>query len=515
MKTLGPDVPGGATVRKNVCIIGAGPAGITIAKELNRYKSVSVALLEGGFEKQDPETKALYAGRTHSSVLNGTREGRYLAASRRRAFGGAGAIWAGWCVPFTPHDFVEHSWVPHSGWPITRADIDPHYDRAGKLMNITPFDYDFRKNKEFYGYHLMPESDLVKTKLLYCASKIPRFRRLYGEEIFASPNVELFLGANVTKIGVGPDRSSIRSVEVTCLSGNRFTVKADIFVLCAGGIENARLLLASRDVFPNGVGNGHDLVGRFFMEHFGLSNAADLILTHPDESLRMYLNHYFRRTNKAAGPIAHGVLTLSEEVLERESLLNSAFYPDIADRGRKGKRSELKKALFDTAAEVDNYPGDVVIKKRSSMYLGTLKIRAEQSPNPESRVELADERDSLGMPRVKLSWLPTEKDWDSAYRGLSIIARELGRWSDGRLRIVMDRSGPQKICSWGGHHVGSTRMHQDPAKGVVDRDCLVHGLSNLYVAGSSVFPTCGFANPTFTIVALALRLSDRLKENVH
>jgi choline dehydrogenase-like flavoprotein len=137
----------------------------------------------------------------------------------------------------------------------------------------------------------------------------------------------------------------------------------------------------------------------------------------------------------------------------------------------------------------------------------------EQTPNPDSRVTLADDTDPLGLRRVRLNWRLTEQERRSFIANIRALGRELAAAGIGRLRPLLPDDGLwEKVVGGGSHHMGTTRISDDPKRGVVDRDCRVHGIDNLYVAGSSVFVTSGSANPTLNILALAYRLVDHLKE---
>jgi choline dehydrogenase-like flavoprotein len=290
-------------------------------------------------------------------------------------------------------------------------------------------------------------------------------------------------------------------------------------VLATGGIENARLLLASRSTRPDGLGNDHDLVGRYFMEHPHIPVAAHVACNRPSA-----LPALFTRNLLHEGTPVHATLVPTEEWLRSARLQAAAFTVGVmahydrdaavpADEWQTGDVFQVLQDLDPAGAEpagagrLEGWPpADAA---GAHLVLGGA---CEQAPDPESRVVLGPERDALGMPRAQLNWRLGQGDRDSLYRVLRGIGRELGALGIGRLRPLIgpDEDWPEEVLG-GNHHMGTTRMARDPKQGVVDADCKVHGIANLYIAGSSVFPTGGSANPTLTLVALALRLANHLQ----
>jgi choline dehydrogenase-like flavoprotein len=517
----GRGLPPDTLVEADVAIIGAGAAGITIAREL-AGTSVNVCLLESGNFDFDPETQSLYKGEI---------AGRWyfpLDASRLRYFGGSTNHWGGWCRPLAPIDFEARDWLPYSGWPITREELDPYYERAQPITETGPYRYD---SVEFWekqtGQSVLPFRGGTITTRFFQYSPPTRFGTRYRDDIAGAANIRALLHANVTEIEAGEQASTVTGLSVRSIGGSPFTVRARLYVLAAGGIENARILLLSRSVQPSGLGNTHDLVGRFFMEHPHLPMAATLMTSRPSAYSSLYTRHLIR-----AGTTVHATLVPTEDFMRRERLLNAGFTVGVMRGYTAGELAQppgdddfngwdvlqLERDL----APVDDVPGRVDEEARSGdddwppagmeaarMALGGA---CEQAPNPESRVMLSTERDALGLDRAKLDWRLTETDKLSLNRVIDAIGREVGMLGVGRLRPSLSNDGvwPERV-EGGNHHMGTTRMSDQPTSGVVDRNCRVHGIANLYIAGSSVFPTCGASNPTLTIVALALRLADRIK----
>jgi choline dehydrogenase-like flavoprotein len=273
-------------------------------------------------------------------------------------------------------------------------------------------------------------------------------------------------------------------------------VRAQLFVLATGGIENARLLLASNDVQAAGLGNGRDLVGRYFMEHPHLVAGA-LLRSSEQVSIDFY------RAREAGQIQVAGLLVPSAALQRREKLL--AFGSFLSP---SAELPPFESALSRLVTGMDR-PGEEPAS-RAFFFMN----ECEQAPNAASRVRLDEDRDALGVPRVKLEWRLSNLDRESLRRGHELLAHALGRAGLGRFQVMLDAedlSWPAGMTG-GRHHMGTTRMHASPQHGVVDPDARVHGVANLYVAGSSVFPTSGASNPTLTIVALSLRLAERIRE---
>jgi choline dehydrogenase-like flavoprotein len=312
---------------------------------------------------------------------------------------------------------------------------------------------------------------------------------------------------------------------VRTLDGKEHRVKARCYILACCSIQNARLLLASNRRASAGLGNTHDLVGRYFMEHLEIPS-GELVLAKPQATkTKMYEIDY--GVTKARAELAlsaqvqkeHGILngtaSLERGALGEQVLSTFQFLPPELlkatmawERGGKVGPSPLS-ASSPTAASAA--PRATSAEPR----VYHLMTRQEQAPNPNSRVTLSAEKDAMGMPRAKLDWQLTELDKRSIRTYYMVLGQEMGRSGLGRVQLrdwllSDDRTWPSFI-SGGWHHMGTTRMHADPKQGVVDANCRVHGIGNLYIAGAAVYPTAGAANPTLTLVALSLRLSDHLR----
>jgi choline dehydrogenase-like flavoprotein len=525
------DVPA-SCLEADVCIVGAGAAGLTLAKQL-ASPGRHVLLLEAGGRDYEPAIAALGAGESRGFPYYD------LEDSRLRFFGGTTAVWGGRCAELDEIDFTPRDWVPYSGWPFAKAALASYYGAARKLVEVEQRALDGRLWREL-GIEPTPlEHDLLEPVFWQFDDRWDRFGIAAHESLVSNPNVTVLLHATVTRFSLDESGAAVEGAEVRALGGRRAHVRARVFVLAAGGLDNPRLLLASRDRAPAGIGNDRDLVGRFFMEH-PHARGGRLSLKSHWPVLRA-----FRQSHYLAGGRYAATLRPSDEAQRELGILNASFTPKV--RLHPGRRENLAKRVYDhvhlrvsptrrgrTLWRVTKDAARWVQTKTDPLLpwlrleLGTaglyLSVRAEQAPNPASRVLLGSEPDALGMPKLALDWRFSELD----KRTLRVVATQLG--------AELARSGAGSVepepwltngdVPWqtdplignhpigGFHHMGTTRMSNDPRLGVVDADCRVHGVRNLYVAGSSVFPTSGWANPTLTILALSLRLADQLESKV-
>ncbi len=484
----------------DVCVIGGGAAGITVARALANT-SQQVLLLEGGGFEPTERSQELYDGEMATIYREGTSRAdydrTYVKRSRLRYFGGTTNHWNGWCRPLEPHDFAAREWVPMSGWPITREDLDPWYEKARDVVEIPAFEEDHGYGRK-RGRRMvcLPDSAEIVTRLFHW-SPPTRFGTRYRPDVVDAPNVRLLLEANVLRLVPSEDRHAVEAADVQMEDGPKITVRAKRFVIACGGIENARVLLLS-DL-------GGDNVGRYFMEHPHVPKVGKVLVV-DDLGVRKLTDLYFSaRKDERAGGRSMGVFATSEGFQRRTRTLN--FCLQLRDR-KKEKLSKFGTALAEVQHTVRDLGREADDK---APFVGRLFARGEQVPNKNSRVTLRDDRDRLGLRKVKLDWRLSELDAWSIRRSMEEFARQFGGTGIGRVRIRMDDPAEWPPTRGGDHHLGTTRMAASPMDGVVDADCKVHRLDNLFVAGSSVFPTSGFANPTFTITALALRLADHLK----
>lgn len=471
----------GSTAAFDLVVIGAGPAGITLARALSG-RGLRIALLEaGGLEPPGPEASALYAG----DIVGLSYP---LAASRQRFFGGTSNHWGGWCRPLDASDFEPRDWIPRSGWPIPRSALDEAYRRAHEVLAIGTDDYDAEAWADADSV-LPTDGDGGFGNAAFRFSPPVRFGTAYRDELAASPDVHVFLHATVTDLEHEGGR--VDAARVRTLDGRDYRFTAPRFVLATGGLEVPRLLLHTQRGDAAALGNASGRVGRYFMEHFGYTPGY----VQARGGLKYF--RYADRDGQALMPVlAPTPESMREHRLNNCCMLFTASEPD----------PDWPPGAMQTPGLVRRL-GDAAWRYRVTMI-------NEPTPNPDSRVTLTDERDALGMRRLALDWRILDRDLESVERTVRRLVRWLGSAGLGRVQFTRPISPETTERFTGGmHHMGTARMSADPADGVVDTDCRVHGTDNLFVSSSAVFPTSGYSNPTLTIVALSLRLAAHLQEN--
>jgi choline dehydrogenase-like flavoprotein len=516
-----------ATLAADICIVGAGAAGITLATEL-AGSSLRVIVLESGDFEFHHRPQLLYLG------ANVGLPSYSPARSRFRQFGGSTTRWGKQCRPLDPIDFESRPGIDGSGWPLTFAELEPYYRRAQRICSLGSFDYSHSSWLASDREDLRVATDRLETRI-FQFSDPSDFGAMYREALGSARNVDVYLNANVIDIERAGDR--VTGVRVATFTGRRLEVKARSFVLACGGIENARLLLAANGGAGGGIGNSHDLVGRYFMDHpyflCGFFEPAN-----PQHRRNAYVIEDYERVGTQQK--ANAAFALPADLLRAERLNGAAVYlvprpyyktsPEYFSVGGKsfthlvdvlGHRElpnrDLGRHVLNACRgyrDVGRTLGRRVGELFRSRRMLALRAVIEATPNRQSRVRLGRSRDHFGMPRVDIDWRLNASDQSGLRRLLEVLRDETTRLGLGRIILdsSVDAAGWPASMTGGKHHIGTTRMHAAPHFGVVDPRCRVHECANLYVAGSSVFPTSGYANPTLTIVALAVRLSDHLKQ---
>jgi len=568
---------GNSLFETDLVIVGGGPAGLTIAREFFGA-SIRVLVLESGLLEETPRHAALAevesSGEPSTELQRQKRQTFHGASSalwsqdaqpygvRCRALGGSTHAWAGKSAAFDSVDFAKRPWLPYSGWPISRETLDPYLDRAADVLNLGPNCYD-DKLWELIGVK-PPEPRLDADGLhaffwQFARSRIDHLDVMrFGREFltFEASNARVLLNATVRQIELSPNGGSFEGLEISTIDGVRSKVRAKMAVIAASGIENPRLLLASNAVQPAGIGNGHDLVGRFLMDHasarvgrFELKDLAPVI-----KRFGFYGVRHGGRTHM----YMHG-LALSRDLQEREELLNSAVYflpersPDdpwdalkrllrrtsvkpghdlltaMSGAGLLAKGIGMKVLASDaTPTVLKDFIVDTAIRYNPNLVVEEFQNRGlphkltglwidaitEQRPDPDSRVTLSDRTDRLGVPLAKVNWRINDDERRTIVRIAELACDAFAR--AGIPRPILETWVAEKRLADGAiidmaHTLGTTRMSADPRSGVVDANCRVHGVRGLYVAGASTFPTSGHANPTLMILALAIRLADAIK----
>ncbi len=487
-------MPNGTTLTPDLAIIGGGPAGISLALAL-ASTPISIAMFESGGMDFDPATQQLYIGSQEGvSYLP-------LEGSRLRYLGGSTNHWGGWCRPLDDIDFEKRDWLAHSGWPFTRKELEPYFPRAQALVEAGPFIYD-QSEKWTRAFGKPPLSlarggvytswfQFSKTR----NSVLPtHFGERYADDLKSVRGLSLYVHANVTALRLAHDASHLEVLEVGTLSGHRFHVRPKYTVLATGAMENARLLLASNDVAKSGIGNSYDMVGRFFADHPIPRDAATMVIFGGD------LARFYADFQNANGAVARATFAPSREFQVSRGVLGSL-------------------TTVDNSVELDNLGQAAVAATASALGIDASSAKAfslgcgmELAPDPERRLVLAQERDALGMQRLRLQMRISDRDFAHYRQTMAELGRQLLAAGTGMIRLDRNlRAEWLEVIDWGNHHMGTTRMSDDPRHGVVDANLAVHGVPNLFIAGSSTFPTYGASNPTLNLVALTLRLADHLR----
>jgi choline dehydrogenase-like flavoprotein len=553
------DLPAGAALATDLCIVGGGPAGLTLVSQFIGART-RVFLLESGGMDQEPETEAL--NDVESVGLRRAPQN----VTRRRGLGGSSAIWSGRCGTLDAIDYQCRSWIADSGWPISAQDLEPYLDRAGEILGLGPGVYgdrllDLLRNREprptWDRRTLLPvvwqyskhgnTADALRDfsgvgaigaenigVLQHAGAPRPtHFGEAFRGALQQAENVCVLLHANATQIETDETGERARSVEASTPEGRKMRISASHVVLCCGGIDNARLLLASRSVNPRGVGNDRDVVGRYLMDHPYVELGA--YEGRGDESVRRRLGLRWLDRQGVRHVYQLGV-RMSPAFQRRNELLNCAVQLNefgdsppvmscarrVAEAVRCGQmsRDTARNALhaLRNGRELVTGIRDRYLLRRPNLPTPSRVVIGcvvEQAPDPSSRITLSEQRDNIGIPRARIDWRAADLEFDTARELWRLVQASLARigaaipaeatWlkegSDAFRARIHDMA----------HPIGTTRMAHDPRSGVVDANCAVHGVGGLYCAGSSVFSTAGYMNPTLMIVALSLRLADHLK----
>ena len=547
-------IPAGTTLDADLCLIGAGPAAITIALQMIGTP-LQVILLVVGARKETTPYRDLYRGHVDPPSSH-----EPLEENRPRVLGGGTTIWGSRCVPLDPVDFAKRSWVPHSGWPFEYSALLPFYPEANRLCETGDFSYDARHVFPSTAAEMIPGIDGVDlaTWPLERWGPPTDFGQRYFHRLSSASNIRVLLHGHAVHLQADVPGTSLCHVDCACLPGAKFRVRARKYILACGGIENARLLLSSDDVSHQGLGNTHDLVGRFYQSHlFGVHAWANLV-----DPYRSFIYDFERdpagvycRRRFWMTPVAQEKYAVGNAIgfffrpplgsaVHRDALFSATFLGKfLVGRLKRGGWNGLLRAIKSERQVLAEHLG-VTLRDAPHFFPQALRLlqkrffarrrlpiilaprrfnhfhlfyQTEHSPNPDSRLLLIPERDSLGLRRIQAKIRFSELDFRTVKELHRILRSRFAssgsgvfHYEDGELEAKLLEE-THKFNS-NAHHIGTTRMHSDPRQGVVDPNGNVHLVRNLYVAGSSVFPTGGHANPTLTIVALALRLADHLQK---
>jgi choline dehydrogenase-like flavoprotein len=529
----GRSIPEGSVVATDICIVGGGPAGISLALRLAEKTMRHIVLLESGDLAFDPAIQTLARGETAGMPYYPLHE------TRVRMLGGSSQSWGGVCTPLDPPSMEERPWVPGGGWPFPAETLDPYLDEALLGCGITSAARAAGEAAHARRRAEWPFDAARIEPVLVHFSRPIRFGTHHRDALASDERIAVHVNSTVTELVAGEGGDGITEVVVRCLEGPTFRVRAAMFVLAGGGVENARLLLASTGRHTNGIGNAHGMVGRCFMEH---PRVAHRYRVRPGNTTLGRLVG-----GGAAGTLRFLRVQTAPEVQRREELLawHANLYVGYAGQDAPvwpavrriaiATRSPWKESPYfqdggGGRTRLRSSDVGAVLRRPIAGFLGALGAAVgpaplrrwlevvgsvEQVANADNRIELTAERDALGVTRARTTWNVNEAEEQTHRRAVELLLAELERIEPGISAGCLDDEDPWPngiVGTW--HHIGATRMSSDPATGVVDADARVHGVDNLYIAGSSVFPVSGSTSPTVTIVQLALRLGDHLTQRL-
>jgi len=461
----------------DLCVIGSGPAGMTLALELGRL-GFTVALLEAGPEHYDAQSQAAYEGHVVGPLTFP------LDVGRLRYLGGSSNHWGGFCQTLDAIDFETKIPGIETAWPLKKQDLDPYLSRAEAILQL-PADAPARPLGAHLQHRTMRYSPPVN------------FARTYSSTLRQSPHISTVLNACVTAFEEREGR--IITATVRDPAGRTHQVRARRYALCTGGIENSRLLLWANHQSGQRIVKNPDVLGRYWFEHphFTLGEVV----------LETQAPFHFDAWNISW-------VSLTEAAMRAQGVLHAGL------RLTRQTREASRQILTELACVAPNFGRWALERFNRRLICGALLRGSwEQSPRPWNRIVLSHKHDAWGIPKAELHWRFSELERRTILRSATLLAETLIHHGYGRIRLdpwlIQGGAFPRDDEIKGNHHMGGTRMSTDPRTGVVNPDCRVHGLSNLYIGGSSVFPSGGAANPTLTIVQLALRLADHLALSDH
>jgi choline dehydrogenase-like flavoprotein len=550
-------IPTDTCIEADLCIVGGGAAAISLALEYMKC-GLRTVIIPGGGPNQTASGIDLYRGKVSPS---GSHEP--LEENRLRMWGGTTTVWGGRCIPFDPIDFQARYWVPASGWPIGIEELKDYISRASEISEAGVADFDARSvfpKTQAEIIRTFDDEDLVSWPLERWSIPTDYCKR-YRQDLEAASNMRVLLYSHAIHLQMDESGTSLDHVKVACSPGKIFKVKARKTVIACGALENARLLLASRDILTEGIGNKHDLVGRYYQSHrFGVCGYAELkdpskdfIYEFEKDQQGVYCRRRFwltpqaqekHQVNNVVGFFFRNVSGSSEH---RNALVSTVLLVKMLLGGASKGPSRLFHILKDQRRELIAHlciiikDGPSIFKQLFAIAYGRyfqrrrlpmvlppkqnnhfpLFYQTEHAPNYDSRVMLDETSvDDFGMPRLDAQIKFTETDYRTITKFIMLFKDRLERAGLGTFHLseaekTFIKHPEKQEFNSNSHNIGTTRMAKTPDAGVVDVNCKVHGVDNLYIAGSSVFPTSGHANPTLMIIALALRLADHLKTESH
>lgn len=548
------ELQAGTTIESDIAIVGAGPAGIVLALELAN-SGYDVALLESGKLRFSEEIQSLgdaaeFDPKSHAPMSDCTR----------RQVGGTSNIWGGRCVPYDPIDFAQRSYIPHSSWPISYADVQPYFSKCCDYFLCGKPQFNAQDILNLKQKSIIPDlpDEHILTSSLERWSLPTNFGKEYLDQLRQSQRIKLVYGLTCTAIESDQTGAHIIGLVAKTLDNRSIKINSKQYVLTGGALNTTRLMLASNQRHPDGMGNHSGLLGKFYMGHISGDIAVAHFTTPPQQTKfgfdrdpdNIYLRHRFSFTQefllekeltnivawlgvpKFADPShENGILSAAYVALNSpflgKYLTAKAIQKSLLGDQQGVYRQHLKNILNDlpntlTFLPSFSYGRFLARRKIPALFVYSasneypLHYHGEQVPNPNSTVSLSDEKDELGMPKLKINLRFSQQDVDSVIKAHHYWDAHLRKHNRGYLRYLSDdpESSIWQQASDGFHQVGTTRMSNHPNTGVVDPNCKVHGINNLFVISSSNFVTSGQANSTFMIVVLGLRLVDFLRREL-
>lgn len=503
----------------DICIVGAGVAGLLLADSLSE-QNLRIHVLEGGGSVLEDRSQNLYQVQHEQLIHDGATNGRF------RVYGGSSTRWGGQLLPFSSEVFNKRPWRSAESWPISPADIYRYEVAVHNIMGVNDLPFFDDSDNELNFRELNELVPQVRARF----SKWTPFRRrnlrnTLGKKIEKKPNARLFLHANVTEIRLEPKGERVASLLVKDYQGRKFEFKARYFVLAASTIEVVRLLLNSKQCSQSGIANKHGLVGKKIHDHLSLTVGEIVYGGHKDWEKR-FAPWYRRKTLHT--PKLEASADLIEQNQWNDVMLHFMFDTSMSHfESLRNLLQSMQRRQFDyrgmtkALKSIPHFSDFIRVgygamcKNRRLLPENSkiiLRVDAEQLPVDSNYIALSDSRDALGMPIAKLNWNIGQNE----LRTLSEFYRYCKQnWKD-EFGIVQwvefkDLAEIKKGVVDVFHLMGGTQMGTDESRSVVDGNLKVHGIENLYVSSCSVYPAGGTSNPTYTLMCLCLRLAEQLK----
>ena len=467
----------GIDISYDVCVVGTGPAGITLARKLSEAGQTVILLEAGGLDYSE-QSQDLY----ECEIVGHNAWPKF---SRLRYFGGTSNHWSGRCRPFDNSDFNIREINSLPGWPIRYSEIEPYLHEAMDILDLDS-EIGFQPaNDDLLKTHFSPDA--------YSKSPPTRFKSKYLSKIDKSKNIDCYYNANAIDMRLDASHQSISHIVISNYNNFTTTVTAQKFILCLGGIETPRFMLNCNNQISKGIGNSSDMVGRCFMEHLNVRMGSFLYRDLDNiAGMQFYSDDDFAINN-----------TIGKSNITFGIIKNIKSY---------GRTKDIKNFFKNLACQMEIEDKVQFISEFKCPGMGHIGTLIEQSPNLDSRVSLSEETDIFGLNRTKFNWQISDFDKKTIRETGRAVAIEFAKANLGSVRLADFILDDAKEIKFGrhAHHMGTTRMSENPKHGVVDKNSRVHDLDNLYVSGSSVFSTGGACNPTMPIIQLCLRLADYL-----